>query len=562
MSTKQQINQIKFSMKEQQCLNVVVYSDRAELKRLVKTKLKKGENELIFTSISGSIDQDSVRVDGRGAATVLDVVCQSRSVESDNVDNRSEKENELKSEIKNLESNIEKVEAKLDRVTKQTNVLNEFANTLSKPGVSGGRGSDQNDSNNADASLVRKENVDLFMTFLDTYSDKLEELDAKKSDLSKELTTLNEQLQVSRQNLNQIVHLFHNQAIEITILLESEKDDNEVELTVSYVVFGAHWTPKYDIRVSNTDKSMIINYFGMITQSTGEDWNDVKISLSTAMPAVGGNVPELGTQNVAIKLVQPSPPTPMSNVRFNSIKSHTENFRGIVMAAATTAMDMVPISFQTTQVKESSVGSTSNYDIPRNGTIPSDSNPHKVTIGIINLTPEFEYETVPKMATYAFLKAKVTNTSEYSLLAGPANVFLDNNFIAKTDLKSYSPQEEFFCSLGVDPAIRIDYKPVKKFKAHSGLLSKTTTTTYHQVIEIKNTTSLTAKVLVIDQLPLSNDDKINVKLLEPNMKANANVKLNKSNNLEFDLNLAANKTEEVTIKYSIDHPSDKEVEFF
>lgn len=39
----------------------------------------------------------------------------------------------------------------------------------------------------------------------------------------------------------------------------------------------------------------------MITQSTGEDWNDTKISLSTAVPSIGGNVPELETQNVRIK---------------------------------------------------------------------------------------------------------------------------------------------------------------------------------------------------------------------------------------------------------------------
>jgi hypothetical protein len=39
----------------------------------------------------------------------------------------------------------------------------------------------------------------------------------------------------------------------------------------------------------------------VITQSTGEDWNDTKLSLSTAVPSVGGNVPELTTQNVSVR---------------------------------------------------------------------------------------------------------------------------------------------------------------------------------------------------------------------------------------------------------------------
>jgi uncharacterized protein (TIGR02231 family) len=84
----------------------------------------------------------------------------------------------------------------------------------------------------------------------------------------------------------------------VTILVETEKDETQLEIAVSYIVYNASWIPKYDVRVFDKDKSMVINYFGVITQSTGEIWLDTKLSLSTAVPSVGGNVPELGTQNV------------------------------------------------------------------------------------------------------------------------------------------------------------------------------------------------------------------------------------------------------------------------
>ena len=83
------------------------------------------------------------------------------------------------------------------------------------------------------------------------------------------------------------------------------------------------------------------------------------------------------------------------------------------------------------KVESNDIGFTSTFDIPRVASIPSDNNDHKVSIGIINLKPDFEYETVPKKNPYAYIKAKVTNTSDYSLLAGPANVFFENNFVAK-----------------------------------------------------------------------------------------------------------------------------------
>ena len=73
------------------------------------------------------------------------------------------------------------------------------------------------------------------------------------------------------------------------------------------------------------------------------------------------------------------------------------------------------------------------YEISRRSSIPADNVGHKVSVAIIDLLPAFEYECVPKKSQHAFLKAKVKNTSAYALLAGPTNIFLDNNFIAKVN---------------------------------------------------------------------------------------------------------------------------------
>ena len=74
-------------------------------------------------------------------------------------------------------------------------------------------------------------------------------------------------------------------------------------MKIFYLVANASWSPKYDIRVDGKDKSMLISYFGQIKQKTGENWNDTKICLSTAVPSIGGNVPELPTQTVGIRYI-------------------------------------------------------------------------------------------------------------------------------------------------------------------------------------------------------------------------------------------------------------------
>ena len=74
---------------------------------------------------------------------------------------------------------------------------------------------------------------------------------------------------------------------------------------------------------------------------------------------------------------------------------------------------------------------STSFEIARPATIKSDNTGHKVSICQIELKPDFEYVTVPKLVAHAFLKAKVKNESPYALLAGDSNVFLDNNFLTK-----------------------------------------------------------------------------------------------------------------------------------
>ncbi len=73
------------------------------------------------------------------------------------------------------------------------------------------------------------------------------------------------------------------------------------------------------------------------------------------------------------------------------------------------------------------------FHVQRQTSIPSDGTSHKVNVVVVDLQPTFQYETVPSKVPYSFLKAKVTNTSQYPFLAGPVSVFLDNNFIAKVN---------------------------------------------------------------------------------------------------------------------------------
>jgi hypothetical protein len=177
-----------FSMRQLKCESVVVFTDRAEVKRLLHTKLKKGENEIVIGDISESIDQDSVRVEGIGHAMVLDVICEEKRIE---LELKVESNSQL--EINDLETKLEESSLKISRIEKQASILSDFAGTIARPDRTSG-------SNSTLEQIGSAESVQNFMSFVDVYSQNMETLHAEKHAVKKEIAKLQEKVKVLREN--------------------------------------------------------------------------------------------------------------------------------------------------------------------------------------------------------------------------------------------------------------------------------------------------------------------------------------------------------------------------
>ena len=90
------------------------------------------------------------------------------------------------------------------------------------------------------------------------------------------------------------------------------------------------------------------------------------------------------------------------------------------------------------------------------------------------------------------------------------NLYSFIKFVLKSQMKAVSSMEEFTCSLGTDASVRVEYKPVKKYREESGMFMKSTVTMHDQAIEIKNTKQEDVKVKLLEHIPLSEDERIKV----------------------------------------------------
>ena len=101
---------------------------------------------------------------------------------------------------------------------------------------------------------------------------------------------------------------------EVIVIVEAD-NSGKIKILPSYLVQSASWYPLYDVRVLSQTKMAELHYFGMIQQSTGEDWENISVTLSTAEPMSVKTLPELNRWFVDTK------PLPLKHPNLNQISS-------------------------------------------------------------------------------------------------------------------------------------------------------------------------------------------------------------------------------------------------
>lgn len=191
------------------------------------------------------------------------------------------------------------------------------------------------------------------------------------------------------------------------------------------------------------------------------------------------------------------------------------------------------------------------FELPTKSDIPSDDTPHKVTIAIEQLDVQFAYMTIPRITPKVFLEGKVVNSTAYPLLAGNVNVFFEDEFVNRTFLETIVRTDSFQLSLGIDEAIKVDRKLIKKFTESKGVFGGKRKITYEYEIHLTNNRPTAEEIRVSDQLPLSSNEKIKIRLLVPDEKQ---IKLDKLNRITWLVHLQPNETKILPFEYQIEFP--------
>jgi hypothetical protein len=382
-----------------------------------------------------------------------------------------------------------------------------------------------------------KEMMDFFRTKLTEIGTRQMQLVRQSKDLQEKINRFQQQLNSQGANLNQ-------PAGEIELTLQA-KAYSSIELNLTYIANNAGWSPVYDIRAKDLKSNIDLAYRANVYQSTGIDWKNVKLTLSTANPAEGGTKPELYAQYLSI-----FEPVVMQSKNIRMMKS--EN------APQAMAMDAVPLnevatsaSFVNTVQKTLAI----NFDISIPYSVPSGGIAELVDIQNHSLSSSYKYYSVPKFDKDAFLTAIITDWEKYNLLPGTANVYFEGTFVGTTDIANGEAKDSLLISMGRDKKIISKRETIEEFKSRKNIGSNIRESFGYR-ITLRNTKNEAISIVMEDQLPISQDSRIEVEL-EDAIGADFNRETGK---LTWKLTLQPLENKEILLKYNVKYPKGKNIQ--
>ncbi len=536
---------------------VTVYSDRALVTRRGGIQLEAGEHELRVNNLPQFL-RDSLRAAGRGT----------KGIHILNVDvSTAFLSRPPEAELASLQDELERLVQKQQLLEARRNALNDrrqWLRALGEQSRDFARGLAQ--------GQMKPQDCADFFSFAANQA--LQDAEAAQG-LEVEMKQVQQEIAAKKRELAQKQGdtLADRLAAVVTVALS---EAGEFELELSYLALGAAWHPQYDVRVQmsgeQSEGDVELTYVGVVQQSTGERWENVGLSLSTARPSLAAVLPELDP--LYLNVYTPPIPRPMNvpavpmrapRARIASTAAGDQQPMAManIMVSGEAAFDeeqeeqlaLMPADVATAAVEQT--GTALIFRVGRSVDIPSDGSPHKTTIARDNLPCTFDYVSAPLIDEQVHLRGAITNTSERVLLNGEANIFLSGEYVGATKVKTTAPAEKFKIFLGIDDSIKVKRELIERsVEKGNALQANMRRITYGYRITVHNYAAATRQVVIRDRLPVSQHERVKVRVqsIQPAPTERTKLEL-----VTWKFPLAAGAEQKIEYRFVVEYPQDLRV---
>ncbi|NQT26216.1 mucoidy inhibitor MuiA family protein [candidate division KSB1 bacterium] len=614
-----------------------VFQRQAMVTRNIEVEFQSGKSRIIVSELPTEFYDETVRVSGSSFQDVKILDVKVDIIHTAVVQGKPEQE---------IRKEMDALQAK-DRIAEdQLAVLHEQKSFIESIKAESAKDMNQKVVSGTPSIQSWQAMLNFFGSNLTDIHQKIRDQEAIRDKILKEIAALNRTVSDAQMNMRRSYK-------EIVVSIESASSGKGT-FEISYLVNDARWNPLYDARVSGDEKQVEMVYYGMVSQNTGEDWDNVKLALSTARPLSTKNQPSLkpwflketrqvirrdmtssiasvsadeiealpvitsrddrslpqgygritGTvrdsrtntlligANVQVMrtalgaATSPNGRFTIHNVPAGSyqIRVSMMGYRGLNLTVDIASQKEIHIPFTliplplegeavTVKVKglqpgvvggrskkridpvttkSEEIRTASVFHIPVSSDIPSDAEPHKVTIAIESLDMQFEYTTIPKLSSKVYLKGKAANETKYPFLAGAVNTFFDRDFVNKSSIPYTVTSDTLELTLGIDEGIEVERRLINRFVESKGLLGRDQRVTMEYEFILQNHKSTKERIVLQDHIPISQHEKVEVKLLIPDEKE---VAIDMQKRLTWEVTLKPGEKKILPFKYSVKYPN-------
>jgi uncharacterized protein (TIGR02231 family) len=520
---------------------VTVYPDRALTSRSVSLNLKPGNYLITFDSLPTLIQDDSVRVEGKGSAGITIVGLEIKRAFLEQSGEKRVKE--IDAEIRGLEQRSDALDAKKAGLSSQKAFLESIR-------VAWG------DRISKELAIGRPTSAELLEAagFVGAGVAKVEQ---QNLDIDTEKKSIKDKIDSLRRQRDESTGSRRKETKIVEVMLDVAREGN-LTLDLATVIPQAGWVPSYDVRLAADAKTAELTFRAMVRQQTGEDWNNVDLILSTARPATGTAPPEIYPWRISFYRPQLPMEAPMvyGAAPAALLKGKKAKRAGRIYTETDMSEDALaeeaPAAFETAQISDEQ--SSVAFHIPRPLDIPSDGTQHGSVVAVEQLPVSMEFMAIPKLSPYVFLKSEIVNQAAYALLPGKINTFAGNTYTGSSQLKKVAAGEKFDLFFGSDDQVTVKREELKQHK-EAGIFGKNRVS-YRYRIELSNFRKEPLMLTLRDQLPLAGDEEIKVSLDDPSIKPD---EFGPDGGVTWRTPLKAGEKKELTFGILVEYPKDREI---
>ena len=494
----------------------------AELKHSASAMLSKGDNVLTIDGLSPTIDPNSIRI-----KTSEGVMVSSYEFVEEMV-----LKNDYEQIRKRISDSIDIYRNKIKIIDVETGVNKDMHELFGKSITQKILGTERDSSH-------RNMSIDELIKSVDYYKD-------KSLEVGTFLMKKNDEKELYKAEINKLSNrlaLYKDEKLSVKRLKINAVASNAktAQFTVSYTTYAAGWRPFYNLNVISTEKPIQIISKAKVFQTTGIDWEQVKITLSTGMPNKGKIAPLFHTW--FLQEYQVRSHDELSSVQNAYVYSEARVVADMELSLKDNTLD------DYVTMNDNQLMTTYKIDLPY--TIPGNGKEQNLDLRIQEANAAYHFYCAPKLDTDSYLLAEVIDSEKLDLPRGNAQITYDGMTLGETIIDGSSTLKNLTLTLGSDNRVS-----VKREKLHDFSSTKTfgsdVKQTFTYKITVKNNQSKAVKMVLKDQYPTSTQKNIEVELLKETTAPTFNIK--ETGVLTWEETLAPGETKTYLISYSVKYP--------